>query len=111
MKKFGVAATLAAAVAVLAIAAWGSTKASDKVAAPANAGGALVKCGKSRAIGLQAPITGPAASLGQPQLHWAQYYLSTYNKTHKAKYHFVKEDTQLGSANGTAAAVAGAKAL
>jgi branched-chain amino acid transport system substrate-binding protein len=111
MKKLVVAATLAAAVAVLATAAWGSTSASHKVAAPANAGGALVKCGKSRAIGLLAPITGPAASLGQPQVHWAQYYLSTYNKTHKAKYHFVKEDTQLGSANGTAAAVAGAKAL
>jgi branched-chain amino acid transport system substrate-binding protein len=106
-----VAAALAAALAVLATAAWGSTKGSSRVASPANAGNALVKCGKTRSIGLLAPITGPAASLGQPQVHWAQYYVNTYNRTHKKKFKFVKEDTQLGSANGTAEAVKGAQAL
>jgi branched-chain amino acid transport system substrate-binding protein len=111
MKKVVVAAALAAALAVLATAAWASTKGSSRIASPANAGNALVKCGKTRAIGLLAPITGPAASLGQPQVHWAQYYVNTYNRTHKKKFKFIKEDTQLGSANGTAEAVKGAQAL
>ncbi len=111
MKKVVVAATLAAALAVLATAAWGSTKGSTKVASPANAGSALVKCGKTRSIGLLAPITGPAASLGLPQVHWANFYKNTYNRTHKTKIKLVPEDTMLGSANGTAEAVKGAQAL
>jgi branched-chain amino acid transport system substrate-binding protein len=111
MKKVVVAASLAAAVAVLATAAWGSTRGSSKVASPANAGSALVKCGKTRSIGLLAPITGPAASLGQPQVHWANFYKNTYNRTHKTKIKLVPEDTMLGSANGTAEAVKGAQAL
>ena len=111
MKKVVVAAVLAAALAVLATAAWGSTKGSSRVASPANAGSALVKCGKTRSIGLLAPITGPAASLGQPQVHWAKFFVSNYNKTHKKKVKLVPEDTMLGSANGTAEAVKGAQAL
>jgi ABC-type branched-subunit amino acid transport system substrate-binding protein len=111
MKKVVVAASLAAAVAVLATAAWGSTRGSSKVASPAKAGSALVKCGKTRSIGLMAPFTGPAASIGINQVHWANYFRSTYNKTHKTKIKFVNEDTMLGSANGTAEAVKGAQAL
>jgi branched-chain amino acid transport system substrate-binding protein len=111
MKKLVVAAVLAAATAVLATAAWGSATGSSNTASATKAGGALVTCGKTRTIGLMAPITGPAASLGRPQLHWAQYYVSTYNRTHRKKLTFVKEDTMLGSANGTAEAVKGAQAL
>jgi branched-chain amino acid transport system substrate-binding protein len=58
-----------------------------------------------------APFTGPAASIGINQVHWANYFRTTYNKTHKTKIKFVNEDTQLGSANGTAEAVKGAQAL
>jgi branched-chain amino acid transport system substrate-binding protein len=111
MRKVIVAALFATAVAALATAAWGSTKRASSPASAAQAGSALVKCGKTRTIGLMAPITGPAASLGQPQVHWAQYYVKTYNRTHKTKLRFIKEDTMLGSANGTAEAVKGAKAL
>ncbi len=111
MKKVVVAATLAAALAVLATAAWGSTKGPSRVAAPANAGNALVKCGKTHSIGLLAPFTGPAASIGINQVHWANYFRTTYNRTHKTKIKFVNEDTMLGSANGTAEAVKGAQAL
>lgn len=111
MKKVVVAAGLAAAMAVLATAAWGSTRGSSKVASSANAGSALVKCGKTRSIGLLAPFTGPAASIGINQVHWANYFRSTYNKSHKTKIKFVNEDTQLGGPNGTAAAVSGAQAL
>jgi branched-chain amino acid transport system substrate-binding protein len=111
MKKVVVAAGLAAVMAVLATAAWGSTRGSSKVASPANAGSALVKCGKTRSIGLLAPFTGPAASIGINQVHWANFFRTNYNRTHKKKIKFVNEDTMLGSANGTAEAVKGAQAL
>jgi len=111
MRKFVVAAVFAAGVAALATAALGSIKSPSSAAAPANAGSALVSCGKTRSIGLMAPFTGPAASIGVNQVHWARFYVSNYNKTHKTKFKFVNEDTQLGSANGTAEAVKGAQAL
>jgi branched-chain amino acid transport system substrate-binding protein len=111
MRKFVIAAALAAGLAALTTAAWGSSNGSSKVASPASTGSAVVKCGKTRSIGLMAPFTGPAASIGINQVHWANYYRSTYNKTHKTKIKFVNEDTMLGSANGTAEAVKGAQAL
>src|SRR5204863_9633445 len=52
-----------------------------------------------------------AASIGINQVHWANFYKSTYNRTHKKKIRFVNEDTMLGSANGTAEAVKGAQAV
>jgi len=55
----------------------------------------LVKCGKTRTIGVAAPITGPAGSLGQQQLHWAQYFVTRYNRSHKNKLQIVQGDTQL----------------
>jgi branched-chain amino acid transport system substrate-binding protein len=58
-----------------------------------------------------APFTGPAASIGVNQVHWANFYKNQYNRTHKKKIKFVNEDTMLGSANGTAEAVKGAQAL
>ncbi|HEY8791645.1 MAG TPA: branched-chain amino acid ABC transporter substrate-binding protein [Gaiellaceae bacterium] len=57
------------------------------------------------------PVTGPAASIGIQQQHWAQYYVSTYNKTHKTKFKLQTEDTQLGAPTGTAEALKGAQAL
>ena len=111
MRKVVVAAVLAAGMAVLATAAWGSAKAPQKASSASNAGSALVKCGKTRLIGLMAPFTGPAASLGQPQVHWANFYKNRYNRSHKKKIKFVNEDTMLGAANGTAEAVNGAHAL
>jgi branched-chain amino acid transport system substrate-binding protein len=111
MRKFVVAAVLAAGVAALATAALGSTKSPSRAAAPAKAGSALIKCGKTRSIGLMAPFTGPAASIGINQVHWANFYKNQYNRTHKTKIKFVNEDTQLGAANGTAEAVKGAQAL
>jgi len=111
MRKVVVAAVLAAAMAVLATAAWGSSKAPAKASSASTAGSALVKCGKTRSIGLMAPFTGPAASIGINQVHWAVAFKNQYNRTHKTKIKFVNEDTQLGAANGTAEAVKGAQAL
>src|SRR6185312_8086992 len=96
MRKYLVAAVLAAAVAVLASAAFGSTK---SPARQSSAGSALVKCGTTRTIGVAAPITGPAASIGQQQLRWAKYYVQRWNAQKanaKKKIKIVQGDTQLG---------------
>jgi branched-chain amino acid transport system substrate-binding protein len=101
---------LGAALAVVA----GAFATPERAAAPAAQSGsdaALVKCGKTRTIGFMAPVTGPAASIGIQQVHWAQYYVSTYNKTHKTKIKLQTEDTQLGAPTGTAEALKGAQAL
>jgi branched-chain amino acid transport system substrate-binding protein len=110
MKKVLLLAIPAAALAVAATALGQS----DRAAGPARSGvnaSSQVTCGKTRSIGLMAPFTGPAASIGINQVHWARYYRDQYNKTHKNKIKFVNEDTMLGAANGTAEAVKGAQAL
>jgi branched-chain amino acid transport system substrate-binding protein len=96
----GVAAAIAASVAVA------------QPTAQLSASAALVKCGKTRTIGLLAPYTGPAASIGTLQVNWVKFYVSSYNKTHKGvKYAIAGQDTQLGAANGTAEALKGAQTL
>ena len=108
-----VAALLALGAAFAIVAAAYATP--ERAAAPAAQAGsdaALVKCGKTRTIGFMVPVTGPAASIGIQQVHWAQYYVSTYNKTHKkTKMKLQTEDTQLGAPTGTAEALKGAQAL
>jgi branched-chain amino acid transport system substrate-binding protein len=108
-----VAALLALCAALAVVAAAYATP--DRAAAPAAQTGsaaAQVKCGKTRTIGFMVPVTGPAASIGIQQAHWAQYYVSTYNKTHKnTKMQLQTEDTQLGASTGTAEALKGAQAL
>jgi branched-chain amino acid transport system substrate-binding protein len=101
---------LGAALAVVA----GAFATPERAAAPAVQSGsdaALIKCGKTRTIGFMAPVTGPAASIGIQQVHWAQYFVSSYNKTHKTKVKLQTEDTQLGAPTGTAEALKGAQAL
>jgi branched-chain amino acid transport system substrate-binding protein len=100
---------LALLVAVLAFAAAGTGGASTRT--PQAAGAALISCGKTRSIGLMAPITGPAASIGTLQVKWVDFYVRTYNRTHRTKFKVVKEDTQLGGPNGNAEALKGAQAL
>jgi branched-chain amino acid transport system substrate-binding protein len=54
-----------------------------------------IACGRTRTIGVAAPLTGDAASLGQQQLKWAQYFVTRYNRTHRNKLRIVQGDTQL----------------
>jgi branched-chain amino acid transport system substrate-binding protein len=113
MRRRATAIAALLALAALAVVAAASAK-TDRAAAPsaqAGNGASLVKCGKTRSIGLMAPFTGPAASIGTDQVAWAQYYQRTYNATHSTKIKFVNEDTMLGAANGTAESVKGAQAL
>jgi branched-chain amino acid transport system substrate-binding protein len=82
-----------AGAALLAVAASGMGQA--KPAGPEAASKALLRCGKTRTIAVDAPLTGPAASLGQQQLSWAKFYVSRYNASHKTKLKVVSGDSQL----------------
>jgi branched-chain amino acid transport system substrate-binding protein len=107
MKKkgiLGLAAVMMVATAVLAATLESTAAASPKVA--------KIACGSTRTIGLAAPITGPAASIGQDQLHWAQWFVKGWNANPANKNQKVKivvGDTQLGV--DTAFAVKVAKAF
>ena len=76
-----------------------STAATDGASAPRAAGATQITCNKSRAlsIGLAAPITGPAASIGTQQLTWGRFAAIRWNATHKKGYRIrlVEGDTQL----------------
>jgi branched-chain amino acid transport system substrate-binding protein len=96
MRKFVVAAMLAAGVAVLATAALGSTSSPSRQAAT---GAAAAKCGTTRTIGVAAPITGPASFIGQQQLRWVKFFVKRWNAQKanaKRKIRIIQGDTQLG---------------
>ena len=97
MRK-GFIAALSALVALTALAvttgtAGGST---TEATAPTVTERTLITCGRTRTIGVAAPITGPAASIGSQQLRWARYYVTRYNASHRrTKFRVVAGDTQL----------------
>jgi branched-chain amino acid transport system substrate-binding protein len=86
----GLAATAAA------FAGTASPTGQRATASPTSADAALIRCGRTRTIGVAAPITGAAASLGGQQLKWARFFVSRYNRSHRArKFRIVSGDTQL----------------
>jgi branched-chain amino acid transport system substrate-binding protein len=88
----------AAGAAALAIVA----SAVARPAAQASASAAAVSCKKGVSIGMLAPITGPAGSIGADQLHWAQFYFSQWNKRKGVtKIKLVQGDTQLDPAKAS----------
>jgi branched-chain amino acid transport system substrate-binding protein len=97
MRRRGTAFAALLALAALAIVAAASANV-DRGAAPAAAASAdarLISCGKTRTIGFAAPITGPAASLGQQMVGWGRFFVSRYNRSHTKKLQLVPGDTQL----------------
>lgn len=92
MRKALALVPIAAAAAVLASVALGTASSPVR---PAASDRALIACGNTRAIGVAAPITGAAASIGTQQLRWARYYVTRYNRTHRKKFRVVQGDTQL----------------
>jgi branched-chain amino acid transport system substrate-binding protein len=91
MRKALALVPVAAAAAALAAATLGTAS----PVSPAAADGALITCGNTRSIGVAAPITGPAASIGSQQLRWARFYVTRYNASHRKKFRVVSGDTQL----------------
>jgi branched-chain amino acid transport system substrate-binding protein len=57
-----------------------------------------VSCANPIQIGMLGPFTGPVSSIGDDQLHWAEYYAQVWNATHKLKINIVQGDTQLNPA-------------
>jgi len=53
-------------------------------------------------IAIMAPITGPAAQLGQEQLHFAQFAVAHFNKLLGIHVKYSQNDTQLATATGLA---------
>ena len=108
MRKRATAIAALLALAALAVVAAASAKV-DRAAAPSAASSAdsrLIACGNTRTMGLLAPFTGPAASLGAQQIDWVKYYVATYNRAHKkGKLRLQNGDTVLGGPGGTAEAV------
>src|SRR5215467_5008585 len=83
-----------AAVAVLgalAVAGCGSSK----------SGGTTASRSCTASVGIEGPLTGPVAVLGQEQLHFAQLAMSMDNKANKTKISLVQGDTQLNPAKAT----------
>jgi branched-chain amino acid transport system substrate-binding protein len=61
-------------------------------------------CSNPIQIGILGPFTGPVASIGTDQLHWAQFFATTWNKTHKLQLTIVQGDTQLDPAKASVVA-------
>jgi branched-chain amino acid transport system substrate-binding protein len=95
MRKALLAVAAALGLALAAAAYAGGPSSARPEAAPASADAALLRCGKTRTIGVSAPITGLAASLGTQQLSWARFYVSSYNRTHRTRLKIVAGDSQL----------------
>jgi branched-chain amino acid transport system substrate-binding protein len=97
MKKgFFVAALMAALAATAAAFGGTSPERSRQAAGPNSADTALIRCGRTRTIGVAAPITGPAASIGSQQARWAQFFVTRYNRANRRKkLRIVRGDTQL----------------
>jgi branched-chain amino acid transport system substrate-binding protein len=68
----------------------------DAAASPAAADRALIRCGRTRTIGVAAPLTGLAASLGQQQIKWVRFFVNRWNRGHpRGRIRIVSGDTQL----------------
>ncbi|MHB8470539.1 MAG: branched-chain amino acid ABC transporter substrate-binding protein [Gaiellaceae bacterium] len=86
-RRVGIVA-IAASLAALAIVA-------SAVARPASSASAAASCSAVQ-IGMLAPITGPAASIGADQLHWAQFFFARWDKVKgHVKITLQQGDTQL----------------
>ena len=89
--------------AIIAAAALGALVAAGCGSSSTTGGGSASGTTKAcvASIGLEAPITGPVAPLGQEQLHFAQLAMITDNLANKTRITLVQGDTQLNPAMAT----------
>jgi branched-chain amino acid transport system substrate-binding protein len=87
MRRLGMIVAVAA-LATMAIASTAGARSSSAAAS-------TISCAKGVTVGVMAPITGAAASIGADQLHWAQFMAAKVNKTNKVKIKIFQGDTQL----------------
>ncbi len=89
----------AAAVGSLAVAGCSSSSSTAASGGTTSASAAAKTCVAS--VGLEAPLTGPVAPLGQEQLHFAQLAVAMDNTANKTQITLVQGDTQLQPAQAT----------
>lgn len=85
-------------LALMALAAALGTTASQSAAAPkaqAASDAAAITCGRSMPVGFAAPITGPAAPLGQQMLRWGRFAQTRWNRANRRDIRLIQGDTQL----------------
>ncbi len=80
------------------------TAAPAETGAPADTGAAAGVVGCTASIGVMAPATGDAASIGQEQLNWAKFAVSQYNEEYGTSFTLVEGDTQLDPAQAATVA-------
>jgi branched-chain amino acid transport system substrate-binding protein len=88
----------------LAAAAAGLAIVASAAAGPAKTAATAAASCSSVQIGMSAPITGPAGSIGSDQLHWAQFFFTQWNKTHKLKIKLTQFDDQIDPAKAATGA-------
>jgi branched-chain amino acid transport system substrate-binding protein len=88
----------AAALGALAVAGCGGSSSSSS-GGGSSASGATKSCVAS--VGMEGPLTGPVAVLGQEQLHFAQLAAAKDNLANKTRISIVQGDTQLNPAQAT----------
>jgi branched-chain amino acid transport system substrate-binding protein len=84
-----------AACVSLALVVSGVASSAVKSQAAAPAGNS---CANPIQIGMMGPFTGPVSSIGDDQLHWAEFFSAQWNKSHPIKINIVQGDTQLNPA-------------
>jgi branched-chain amino acid transport system substrate-binding protein len=94
----------AAAVGSLAVAGCGSSGSSGSSSGSSASGSSTASTSTKSciaSIGFEGPITGPVASLGAEQLHFAELAVSMDNAANNTKITLVQGDTQLQPAQAT----------
>jgi branched-chain amino acid transport system substrate-binding protein len=82
-----------AAVGALVVAGCSSSSSSSSTSTSTSTGAATTACVAS--TGMEGPLTGPVASLGQEQLHFAELAVSMDNAANHTNITLVQGDTQL----------------
>jgi branched-chain amino acid transport system substrate-binding protein len=91
----------AAAVGSLAVAGCGSSGSSSGSSASGSSTASTSTKSCIASVGFEGPITGPVASLGAEQLHFAELAVSMDNAANNTKITLVQGDTQLQPAQAT----------
>jgi branched-chain amino acid transport system substrate-binding protein len=91
----------AAAVGSLAVAGCSSSSSTSAASGGGSTSSPASTKSCTASIGFEGPITGPVASLGTEQLHFAELAVSMDNAANKTKISLVQGDTQLQPAQAT----------
>ena len=97
MNRGGTIAVMA--LSALVVAGCGSSSSGGGTASGSSSPAAVKSC--TAAIGMEGPLTGPVAPLGQEQLHFAELAVARDNLANKTKITIVQGDTQLQPAQAT----------